>query len=66
MDEGAADVKRGTTLVKRIKQRIDDGKDNIVKMKAVVALLVNKTLALERLRERQEMKYQTLFEQVSE
>ena len=65
VDEGVADVKNGSLFVQQLKQKIDTGKDGIVKMKAVIAQVVNKTLSLERQQERQDMKYQTLFEQVS-
>jgi hypothetical protein len=65
LDEGTADLKHSEAEARRLKQRVDDGKrNNLVRLKAVVSLLVNKTLAVERLRERQDLKYQTLFEQV--
>ena len=64
VDEGVTDVKQGNLIVQQLKQKIDRGKDGIVKMKAVIAQVVNKTLSLERQQERQDMKYQTLFEQV--
>lgn len=65
VDEAVADVKQGNLIVQQLKRKIDRGKDGIVKMKAVIAQVVNKTLSLERQQERQDMKYQTLFEQVS-
>jgi len=64
VDAAAADVKQGEQDLKRLKARIDDGKTNIAKLKGVIAVIINRTLVLERSQDRREMKYQTLFEQV--